>query len=297
MLPGIVRRGWEDRSDHAVRQSGRRRHMFTDGACDAADRARAQRGGGRREPGGGGPRRAGRRAAHGRPGGHRARLHPRRRGHREDPHDHPPHRLRRAHRRLRARAGARRDVHGSGRGRAAGPAGRPRRRGRPGTHLPRRGDAPAAVLRPAGARRSDALAGREQAAPGGDGGEPLAVVDRPRQPARPRQRDRVGEDDPRHARRLPGARQGRRPGAAVRGRRRRGGLLQLRVRQAARRRAGLRGPPARDRLRARGAPRRRPRGARAVPALRRRRVPGREPPAAAAAGRLARRPRRDLRRR
>ena len=97
-------------------------------------------------------------------------LHPRRRRHRQDPHDHPPHRLRRAHRRLRPRAGARGDLHRPGGGRAARPAGRPRRRRGAGAHLPRGGHAPAALLRPAGARRPDAGAGREQAAAGGDGG-------------------------------------------------------------------------------------------------------------------------------
>ena len=97
-------------------------------------------------------------------------LHPRRRRHRQDPHHHPPHRLRRAHRRLRARAGARRDLHRAGRRRAARPAGRPRRRRGAGPHLPRRGDAAAALLRAAGARRPDAGAGREQAAAGRVGG-------------------------------------------------------------------------------------------------------------------------------
>ena len=56
----------------------------------------------------------------------------------------------------------------------------------------------------------------------------------------------------------PAAREGRRPRAAVRGRRGRGRLRQLRDGQAARRGAGLRGPPAGHRVRDRGAPRRSP---------------------------------------
>ena len=189
-------------------------------------------------------------------------LHPRRCGHRQDPHDHPPHRLRRAHRCLRPRAGARGDLHGPGGRRAARPAGRARRRRGAGAHLPRRGHAAAALLRAPGARRPDALAGREQAAAGGHGGLPLPAVHRPDQPARPGERDRVGEDDAGHARRLPGPREGGRPGAAVRGGGRGRGVRELRVGQAARRRARLRGPAAGHRLRAGGAPDGRPRGAR-----------------------------------
>ena len=206
-------------------------------------------------PRGGGARRAGRRAAHGRPGGLRPGLHPRRRRHRQDPHDHPPHRLRRAHRRLRARAGARGDLHRAGGRRAARPAGRARRRRRAGPHLPRRGDAPAALLRAARARRPDARRWSRTSCGWWPRPRPaVAAVHRPHQPARPRQRDRVGEDDARHAGRLPGAGEGGRPGAAVRGRRGRRGLRQLRVGQAARRRPRLRGPAAGHRLRARGAP-------------------------------------------
>ena len=56
------------------------------------------------------------------------------------------------------------------------------RRWRAGAHLPRRGDAPAAVLRAPGARRPDARAGREQAPAGGDGGRAGPAV-RPTAPA------------------------------------------------------------------------------------------------------------------
>ena len=86
-------------------------------------------------------------------GGARAGLHPRRRRHRQDPRDHPPHRLPGAHRRGPARPAARRHLHRPRRRRAAHPAAQPRRAGRAGAHLPRGGAAPAAVLRAAGARR------------------------------------------------------------------------------------------------------------------------------------------------
>ena len=134
---------------------------------------------------------------------------------------------------------------------------------RPGAHLPRRGDAAAALLRAARARRPDAGAGREQAAAWSPGGHPPPADHRPHQPARPGERDRVGKDHAGHPRGLPG--RARRPPGASRpfeAGRGGGGLRQLRGGQAARRRAGLRGPPAGHRLRARGAPRRRPRGAR-----------------------------------
>ena len=291
MLPRSVRIGCEDGGTAA---RGRHAPTARDGQEEAGDVA-ARCADRSAVPSRVGPDRARRGAAHRRAGGERTGLHPRRCRHGQDPHHHPPHRLRRAHGRLRAGAGSRRDLHRSGGGRAARATGRPRRRRGAGPHLPRGGHAAAALLRPPRPRRPDALAGREQAAAGGHGGVPVPAVDRPHQSARPRQRDRVGEDDAGHARRLPGPGQGGGTGATVRGGRRGGGLRQLRVGQAARRRARLRGPAARHGVRAGGAPGGRPGGARAVPPLRRRRVPGRQPAPAAVAGRLARGPRRGLR--
>ena len=79
------------------------------------------------------------------------------------------------------------------------------------------------------------------------------------------------------------------PGAAVRGGGGRRGVRQLRVGEAAGRRARLRGPAAGHRLRAGGASGGGAGGAWAVPVLRRRRVPGRQPAPAAVARCLARR--------
>ena len=140
--------------------------------------------------------------------------------------------------------------------------------------------------------------GREQAAAGRRRRRPGPADHRPHQPARPRQRDRVGQDDAGHAGGLPG-RARRRPAASRRSRPPPSPQVYASYESAKQRDgvARLRGPAAGHRLRPRGAPRRRPGGARAVPALRRRRVPGRQPAAAAAARRLARRPGRGLRRR
>ena len=131
-----------------------------------------------------------------------------------------PHRLRRARGRLRAAPGAGRHVHRPGRRRDAQPAARPRRRRRPGPHLPRRRAAPAAVLLAARRRRRAAPAGRPQGPAGRRGGRPAADPPRPGHRARPRRRDRVGQghhDRPRGLRRR--GREGRPP---VAGRPRRG---------------------------------------------------------------------------
>ena len=109
-------------------------------------------------------------AARGRP---RAGLHPGRRRHRQDPRDHPPDRVRGAHRRGPAAAAAGGDVHHAGGRRAArAGCGRSGAAGRPGAHVPRRRAAPAALLLAAGARRRAAPAGRQQAPPGRRGGAP-----------------------------------------------------------------------------------------------------------------------------
>ncbi|SHF81480.1 Predicted arabinose efflux permease, MFS family [Jatrophihabitans endophyticus] len=87
-----------------LRELPTRAGNLSDGAGSIGDRAdqraRDGRGGGRS-----GPRRARSRAARGRGRGARAGLHPGRRRHRQDPGDHPPHRLRRAQR-CRARGPA-----------------------------------------------------------------------------------------------------------------------------------------------------------------------------------------------
>ena len=88
-----------------------------------------------------------------------------RRRHRQDPGDHPPDRVRRRHRRLRADRGARGHVHDPRRRRDARAAAQPRRRRRPGPHLPLRGAAPAALLLAAGLRHRAADADRVQDRP------------------------------------------------------------------------------------------------------------------------------------
>ncbi len=84
------------------------------------------------------------------------------RGHRQDAGHHPPHRLRRADRRLHPDDGPRRHVHRPRRGRDAHPSAGPRRRGRAGPHLPRRGAAPAELLLAQGRRRRPAADPRAQ---------------------------------------------------------------------------------------------------------------------------------------
>ena len=132
-----------------------------------------------------------------------------------------------------------------------------RRRG-PGAHVPRRGDAPAPLLRPAGARRPDARADREQAA-----GRRRR---RHAQPARPPTGPACATWPPRSSgrrRRWP-PRRTTRPGPwpprASRRSTRRGGRASTPAtrRPSAGRVTRLRGPAAGHRLRDRGAPRRRP---------------------------------------
>ena len=184
-------------------------------------------------------------------------------------------------------------------GRAARPAGRPSDvGGRAGAHLPRRGDAPAALLRPPGARRPDAGAGREQAARWWRRRPPASRLSTDRTSLRDLASEiewakttlATPEDYPARAKAA-----GREPpfeAAAV-------AAVYASYESAKQRDGAL---DFEDLLLVTAYaleehPRRRPRGARAVPALRRRRVPGRQPAAAAAARRLARRPGRGLRRR
>ena len=110
---------------------------------------------------------------------------------------------------------------------------------------------------------------------------------RRRHAARPGGRDRVGEGQPRHPRRVPGRGGPAAPGRARPRRAGGGGLRGLRRGQDRGRAARLRRPPAARRGRPRGARRHRAGVPRPVPLLRRRRVPGRHPAAAAGARRVA----------
>ena len=153
--------------------------------------------------------------------------------------------------------------------------------------------APAGARRPDAARWSRTSSGWWRRRP-----SRVRLSHRPHQPARPRQRDRVGQDDPGRRRRT--TRPARRPPAGSR---------------RSRRPRSPPSTPATSRpssatacstsrtccwsrpTRSRSTPTSPEQVRGAVPALRRRRVPGRQPAAAAAARRLARRPRRRLRRR
>ena len=281
--------GWAHRGSGTMRADGREDGDVADRTRTAADAV----------PGGGGARRPRRRAAGGRAGGVRPGLHPRRRRHRQDPHHHPPDRLRRAHRRLRPRAGARGDLHRPGGGRAARPAGRARTSAacRRAPSTPRRMRqlryfAPRVLGGPM------PVAGREQAAAGGDGGVPRRGCPPTARacatwPARSSGRRRRS---PRRTTTRPRAKAaGREPPfeaaavaavyASYESAKQRDGALDFEDLLLVTAYALEEHPDGR------------PGGARAVPALRRRRVPGRQPAAAAAARRLARRPRRPLRRR
>ena len=106
----------------------------------------------------------------------------------------------------RSGSGARRHVHRPRRGGDAHPAARAGRRRGAGAHVPRRRAAPAALLLAAGRRRRAVASSLEgklrlvgQAAARARGGHRRGVT------ARPRRRDRVGQGEPGHARRLPGA--------------------------------------------------------------------------------------------
>ena len=238
------------------------------------------------------------RAAGGRRGRARAGLHPGRRGHRQDPGDHPPHRLRGAHRRGARRASCSRSPSPPARPASCAPgcARSARRACRPAPSTPRRCASCSTSRRASSAARMPDVA-RQPAAAGRQRGRPAAAARRPRRAARPRRRDRLGQVGARHAGRLRRAARAR-PAASIpltpgHGRR---GLRRVRAGQAARRRqldfadlllimAGAI-EEYRDVAEEVRAP---------LPALRRRRVPGRLPAAAAAARRLARRPRRPVR--
>ena len=222
----------------------------------------------------------------------------RRRGHRQDPRHHAPHRLRRRHRHVRARAvlAVTFTTRAAGEMRsrlaALGAA------GRAGAHVPLRGAAAGALLLAQGLRRRAARAVGVEAAVPRRGGAPV--------PGRHRQallRDLAGEiewakvsnvgpdDYPRLAPAAAGvvagldAADGRPRVRRVRGGQARAGPLRHGGPAAGRRRAARR-------RRAGGRP-----GAPAVPLVHRRRVPGRQPGAGGAADPVARRPRRPVRRR
>ncbi len=266
------------------------------------DDDRARRGGPPRvvrPVGGRGARRARPRAAPGRDRAPGPGMRARGRGHRQDPRHHPPHRLRRAQRRLRAAACPHCDLHRPGGGRAADPAAEPGCVRRAGPHVPRGRVAPALVLLAADGGRLPTWAAGAQGVARRRCRGPAAAVRRPGRRPRPVRGDRVGEGHDAHA---ADVRVGGPPGRPRRTRR-------LRPAHRGAPAGGVRAGqdrPWRDRLRGRAAPhRRRPAGVpprrggrpQPVPALRRRRVPGRERPAAAPARPLAGRPGRRLRRR
>ena len=224
-----------------------------------------------------------------------------RRGHRQDPGDHAPDRVRRAHRR---RSSPQQVLAVTFTTRAAGEMrGRLRQlgaAGRAGADVPRRRAAAAALLLAAGRRRRAAPAGRVQARPGRRGGRAPAGC---RSAARSCATSPPRSSGPRSPR--PGPRTTRRArGQGRRARRRLDAADVARV-YAAYEELKPRARPAR--LRGRAAAHRRrsspstsdvaDAGPRPVPPLRRRRVPGRQPAAAAAARPLARRARRPVRRR
>ena len=133
-------------------------------------------------------------------------------GHRQDPGDHAPDRLRRRDRGLRPDRGPRRHLHDAGGRRDAGTTAETRRRRSAGPDVPLRGAAPAALLLAPRARPRAARADRLQDRTAGRSRPPSAGPDRPGAAARPRQRGRVGQGQQRLARRL---RPGRRRSAAA----------------------------------------------------------------------------------
>ena len=211
-------------------------------------------------------------------------------GHRQDPGDHPSHRLRRRDRHLQPGRGAGRHVHHPGRRRDAHQAQEPRGRRGPGAHVPLRRAAAGALLLAQGVRRRAARAHRVQAA--------ACSATRPGAPGcrtdQATLRDLAGEiewakvsnvrPDDYAAARGRARPHGRRP----RPRDRRPRLRHLRGGQA---RAGPHGHGGRPALRRRAAGRGRAgrgAGAPAVQVVRRRRVPGRQPDPGGAARPVAR---------
>ena len=153
-------------------------------------------------PSGRAARRARSRAAPGRRDAARAGAGAGRCRHRQDPRDHPPDRLRRGHRGLRADRGAGGDVHHPGGGGDARPAAPVRRPARAGAHLPLRGAAPAPLLLAARPRHRAADPHRVEDRSPGHRRAPAPAQHRPGAAARPRLRGRVGQGQQRPSRRL-----------------------------------------------------------------------------------------------
>ena len=142
------------------------------------------------------------RAATGRRGAARPRAGAGRRRDGQDPRRHPPDRPRRRHRRLRADRGAGAVLHHPRGGRDARAAAGAGRAGRAGPYVPLRRAAPAAVLLAAGAPARAARADPVQARDARPRRPAPAAGDRPGHPARPGERDRVGQGQQRLARHL-----------------------------------------------------------------------------------------------
>ncbi|CAK7281142.1 ATP-dependent DNA helicase UvrD/PcrA, actinomycete paralog [Streptomyces misionensis JCM 4497] len=220
-----------------------------------------------------------------------------RRGHRQDPGDHPPHRLRGARRDPPAHQRPRRHLHQPRRRRDARPAAPARRPGRPGPHLPLRGPAPAPVLLAESHRWRHAPADRPQDPARRRRGRGPRHPARPGRAARRHQRDRMVQGHPDDPGRLPVRGGEGRPRGPPRPRRDRPSVRGLRGPQTRPRGDRLRGRAAAHRRHPPGPARHRRADPRPVPALRGGRVPGRQPPPAAPAGTVARRARRPVRRR